>query len=287
MTTEVTICKKSSEQVQVEMDDEQRRNQQESGRSVHQDSAITHAQDGQCRPRLCESTTAASHEARAEEVADFDPQWPFFGSVWDEYYRLLLNTRRCIRYHDLCEAHCDRTNRRLQAFGTLAGAGTVAVLLKGTGFDLLGLGLAVAATASQAFNLHFRFAERSWEHRVQREAFSDLEREMLTLSVTANQVRMWMAARSVIERRERPTKRVVNALAHNEATRAMGRDEEHMIVVGPIQAIFAQYIDIFPGRLRLVGDKQSLFMRLAACFRRTPAMPPPDRSDPQPPTPDR
>lgn len=253
----------SPEQVR-EMSDEQgrpdERGQQGFGPRMDRGaSTAVPATEDERRSSLCGAASPASHEADPQEVDEHDPSWPFLGSCWDEYYRLLVNVRRCVRYHDLCESYCEGFHRRTRAFATVMGSGVVAAILVGSGaaagiwYEDVGLWLAVVAVAAQAVNIHFRFAERAWAHRAQRDAFGALEADMVTLECTQEQVKMWMRERSVIERQERPTKRVVNALAHNEVVRAMGLPASQEMVVTSVQAFFAPYVDIRPGRLRKRG----------------------------------
>ena len=98
------------------------------------------------------------------------------------------------------------------------------------------------ALTSKAARLHSDLARR----------FIELEKEFLPEKATTRaELDRLEAARLTIEADEPPILRILDSVCHNELLRAMGYEDEVFLKIFWFQRLFANFIDIAPGRVRV------------------------------------
>lgn len=169
----------------------------------------------------------------------------------ERHHRLLFGVRRSVRYHNRRRMFFDGFGLFKSACTVILGSGTMVGILTsgGSAFTLLAAALITVLSAidlvvgtSKAARLHSDLARR----------FIELEKEFLPEKATTRaELDRLEAARLTIEADEPPILRILDSVCHNELLRAMGYEDEVFLKIFWFQRLFANFIDIAPGLVRV------------------------------------
>ena len=167
------------------------------------------------------------------------------------HHRLLFGVRRSVRYHNRRRMFFDGFGLFKSACTVILGSGTMVGILTSGGhaFTLLAAALITVLSAidlvvgtSKAARLHSDLARR----------FIELEKEFLPEKATTRaELDRLEAARLTIEADEPPILRILDSVCHNELLRSMGYEDEVFLKIFWFQRLFANFIDIAPGLVRV------------------------------------
>lgn len=171
----------------------------------------------------------------------------------DRLHELLFSVRRSVRYHMRRVAFFDAFNTSVQVLSLAFGSITVYTLLQRAD-PAISATVAALVTVVAAVNLVVGSTRKARKHQDLAKAFIALEREITREKTpTDENLRRWTDKRLEIEAEEPPVLRVLDSICHNELVRAMGCDESHIVEIGFLQRMLAQFADVREHKIRRVG----------------------------------
>lgn len=169
--------------------------------------------------------------------------------VQQMYDDLLFGVRLSVRYHSRRQGFYRNCHTVVTVTALLAGSTTAVAFGTAISGDLplwLKLVPAMMITVFSAFDLVFRFSDKSCQHADLCRKFIDLERQLEEgrFAPDAALIKKATAQRLAIEATEPPVLKVLGTLVHNELLRAMGYKKSRQKKVGFWQRLFAPYFDL-------------------------------------------
>lgn len=163
---------------------------------------------------------------------------------------LLFEIRRSVRYHTARRRFFERMHHLTTASALIFGSVAAFTVLSEVG-PYYTLAAAGVVTLLSAIDLVAGSPVKARQHHDLARRFIELERIITTADVpSSGKIDQWRAERLTIEAEEPPTKKVLDAIAHNELLRAMGYDESHQLNITWYQRLCAQLFDIRSHTLR-------------------------------------
>ncbi len=165
------------------------------------------------------------------------------------YDDLLRSVRTSIRYNTERRRFFDKWYRVTMFMGLIfASATTVALVQKITltsGMSSIALGVSIATTLLFAFERTVGFQEKARDFNDLVKLFNRLEASMRQVErdeVKHEDIARWTAERLSIEDGERPVKRVLAVIAHNDEVMATdGLDKNNIYYIGPFARFFRHF----------------------------------------------
>lgn len=169
-----------------------------------------------------------------------------------ELHDLVFSTQRSIRYHNHRRRFFDRFDKTVKVLALIAGSAAFATAVSTHHAFTVGFSALVAIISAvnlvvgpgQAARIHIDLAKK----------FAELERRIrLSRSIDSDGLNTLIAERLLIEAEEPPVLRVLDTMCHNELCRALDYDECEFCHIGPIQGFFADFLDLWPWRIKKNG----------------------------------
>jgi hypothetical protein len=163
-------------------------------------------------------------------------------SLEERWHELLFGVRRSIRYHQRRRAFYDRLDKISNMLSLIFGSVAVYGTLEDNAKNVALIASAIV-TIFASINLVVGSATRARDHTDYMRQYVELEK--LMLAAPTEPVLLDVATKRLsIEAEEPPVLHVLNAMCHNELMRAMGYPKKDLSHIGPIQRLFAQFIDV-------------------------------------------
>ena len=167
-----------------------------------------------------------------------------------EIEALRFNIVRSIRYHDRRRGFFDKMSKFSKAVSLFGSTAAFVTVLKSWSN-----GWAMGFAATSAFftiaDTIFGSATRYTLHTDLKNRFSKLLVQLEGLeSPTAQDLARLTETRREIEESEPSVLHVLNCICYNYAINALALDPADRLSIGPIQAFFAQWIDLWPGAIK-------------------------------------
>ena len=175
-------------------------------------------------------------------------------NVQDEYYGLLFDVRRSVRYHMRRRGFFESFHALVLFIGLLGGSATMVALGAELGSQWpLWLKLLPGAliAASAAADLVVGAMRKAWLHADLARRFIELERTIASArrEPTEALIAEWTDRRLEIEAGEPRILRVLDTICYNEMLRAMEHQRRDQIPIGFWQRCFAHFFDFREHRL--------------------------------------
>ncbi len=166
-----------------------------------------------------------------------------------ELHELVFAAKRSIRYHNHRRHFFDRFDKFVKILSLVTGSGAFAAAVA-THHDLAIAFSALVALLS-AINLVVGPAQAARLHEELAKRFAKLEHDIKRAGqLSSDQLNAFIAERLMIESDEPPPLRVLDTICHNELCRALGYEDCEFIKVDPVQSFFANFIDLWPWRMK-------------------------------------
>lgn len=219
-------------------------------RGIHQIVIVDATSTSQSRPPNQDSEQLQrSPSLHPKGIATVDTRDS--GELQDRQYELLYDIRRSIRYHRKRRRHFERWTAISQVSSLLLGAATVGTLIKEVS-TWAPIVLAATVTTISVISVVGRLADKARLHAELARSFSELKRRIVgQITWSAQDVANWKEEILRIEEDEPPIKQVLNCMADNDERRKMGVAPELFADIDPLQRFFAQFFDLWPGRIQL------------------------------------
>ena len=170
-----------------------------------------------------------------------------------ELHDLVFSVQRSIRYHNHRRRFFDRFDRSAKVLSLVTGSAAFAAAVSTHHTFTVAFSALVAIIS--AINLVVGPSQAARMHRELAKRFAELERGIrLSKAMDSDTLNMLVADRLLIESDEPPVLRVLDTICHNELCRALGYDECEFCLVGPVQSLFANFLDLWPWRIRKVSS---------------------------------
>lgn len=167
----------------------------------------------------------------------------------DDWYGLLFDLRRSVRYHMARRRHFELCDLWTNAVGLLFGSATILSLVKGFG-DGVSIAAAAVVTVVSTINLLRASSQRARDHGEFARRFVELEQRMVRTPTSAESLADIRVARLAIEAEEPPVLRVLDCLCYNDELRANGHSQEAFARIGWWQRQCAHLFDLNPQRIK-------------------------------------
>ena len=168
----------------------------------------------------------------------------------DQLDGLLFDVRRSVRYHSRRRCFFERLHKFTAAVNVISGSTTFVGLIQS--YPVIPLVSASIVTIFSTADLVIGSSQMAREHSDLAKAFIELEIKIVSMAVgemSEKDFAALQAERLSIEAKEPPIMRVLDALAHNETCRSLGRDAG-IVEIGRVQAFFSHLVDLWPGSIK-------------------------------------
>lgn len=171
----------------------------------------------------------------------------------ERLYCLLFDVRRSVRYHNRRRQFFDRVGKITDALSAIGGSGTIISVVSKS--SIASIILATITAIFSAINLVFDTKGNSRLHHDLARQFISIEKNLINPLVTPEQIDKAELDRLDIETGEPPALRVLDLICYNELSKAMGIDENESYKIRYIQALFANFVDVFPSKIKKIAAK--------------------------------
>lgn len=171
----------------------------------------------------------------------------------DQLHGLLFDIRRSVRYHSRRRSFFERLHKFTAAVNVISGSATFVGLIQA--YPVVPLISASIVTIVSTIDLVIGSSQMAREHGDLARSFISLEMKITSADpdlIDKKDYLAYQAERLSIEAKEPPAFRVLDALSYNETCRSLG-NEEALLKIGVVQAFFAQWIDLWPSKIKLPG----------------------------------
>lgn len=171
------------------------------------------------------------------------------------WYSLLFDVRRSVRYHTRRRRFYDRLDQLTNMLGLIFGSTAVyGVMTENSALKPLAIAAAGVVTIFSAINLVVGSARQAREHADFARQYIELEKQMNTVP-DEQLLKEIRHARLAIEAEEPPVMRVLDCICYNELCQAFGHEQRADIHW--FQRLFAQIVDIRPDKITLKNSPSS------------------------------
>lgn len=162
------------------------------------------------------------------------------------WHELLFGVRWSVRYHMRRQQFFERWHTITSATSVVFGSATVAFVLAEMGAAWIAGG-AIVVTFFSAIDLVVGTSRMARHHNDLARRFIGVEKSMAEVAEPHEEdVRRFTGERLTIESDEPPVLRNLDILCHNELMRAQGYPEDGQKQLGPVQTLFAPFLDWRP-----------------------------------------
>ena len=166
-----------------------------------------------------------------------------------ELHELVFAARRSIRYHNHRRRFFDRFDKFVKISSLVTGSGAFAAAV--ATHHHLAIAFSALVALLSAINLVVGPAQAARLHEELARRFARLEHDIKrSKEVNSDQLNAFVADRLMIESDEPPPLRVLDTICHNELCRALGYEDCEFYKVDPVQSLFANFIDLWPWRMK-------------------------------------
>lgn len=176
-------------------------------------------------------------------------------SKQDEFSESLSNlifaVRRSIRYHNRRFRFIDIINKAIKIFTCLAAVGTITTLLSSQVGPVGVMSFAALAALLSFFDVVVNTGSYVRLHSELAYKFAYLEIEILEKNPKNKaELKTLITKRLELEAEEPPILRNLDVICHNELSKSMGYSSDEEAQLGRCQVLFADIIDLWPGKVR-------------------------------------